>query len=251
MVLSFFLLPLCCCFYRPVLKTIISVLTFKIKGMSKIFVLANQKGGVGKSTLAILIANHLAANDKSVGVIELDVQRSLTNKRKTDRESFGDDELNYPIEYLEPKDPMEATNLINKLRSLDDDNIFLFDLPGKIDDDVLVPFLISADYILCPFQYEAMCLESTTTFILVMKELIKRFNAEPKIIFCPNNVDKRIGTKAELDGWQKVDERMAAFGTVVPRIPAAADLRRMNTFSNTPRQEEIAERFLKTFDELI
>lgn len=219
--------------------------------MSKIFVLANQKGGVGKSTLAILIANHLAANNYTVGVIELDVQRSLSNKRKSDRESFGDEELNYPIEYLEPKDPKEALNLVEKLRTLDDDNIFLLDLPGKIDDDILVPFLIGADYILCPFQYEAMCLESTTTFILVMQQLVKRFGASPKIVFCPNNVDKRIGTKLELDGWMKVDEKMSAFGFVAPRISAAADMRRMNTYVNSPRQEEVAGRFLKAFDELI
>ena len=218
--------------------------------MSTILVLANQKGGVGKSTLAILMANHLASNGKKVGVLELDVQRSLSKKRKTDLECFGEEELNYPIQYVEPGSVGEATQLVSKLQAADDDNIFIVDLPGKMDDDILAPFLIAANYIVCPFQYEAMCLESTTTFILVMQKLMQ-CGCAPKIFFCPNNIDQRIGTKAELDGWQKVDEKMMAYGFVAPRIKAAADMKRINTYANTPKQEEVAERFLKELDKLI
>ena len=56
-----------------------------------ILLFSNQKGGVGKSTLAALYANHLANGDENAGImprkvqfIEADMQRSLSSQREED-----------------------------------------------------------------------------------------------------------------------------------------------------------------------
>ena len=59
--------------------------------MNKIIAFANQKGGCGKSTLCLLLANYLAWKKKSVCIIDTDIQQSLVLQRKDDEE-FLDDE---------------------------------------------------------------------------------------------------------------------------------------------------------------
>ena len=53
---------------------------------NKIIVFANQKGGVGKSTLCILLADYLAYWKKDVCIIDTDLQQSATfNVSRTSR----------------------------------------------------------------------------------------------------------------------------------------------------------------------
>ena len=57
---------------------------------NKIIVFANQKGGVGKSTLCILLADYLAYWKKDVCIIDTDFQQSATLQREQDRQVFGE-----------------------------------------------------------------------------------------------------------------------------------------------------------------
>ena len=50
--------------------------------MNKIIVFANQKGGVGKTTLCTLFANFLASKGIPVTVIDCDTQQTIFEKRK-------------------------------------------------------------------------------------------------------------------------------------------------------------------------
>ena len=51
---------------------------------NKIIVFANQKGGVGKTTICTLFANYLAQKNKDVLVIDADLQKSIFTQREMD-----------------------------------------------------------------------------------------------------------------------------------------------------------------------
>lgn len=53
--------------------------------MNKIIAFANQKGGVGETTLCILFSNYLTWKKKGVVLLDADDQRSVTTKREKER----------------------------------------------------------------------------------------------------------------------------------------------------------------------
>lgn len=213
--------------------------------MAKIVVFANQKGGVGKSTLAILYANHLTGSDdpdgKGVLVVDTDVQRSILAQRRDDMEQWGEDEMKYAVEYFKLTTMDEAEKMILDAKNKLEDTIVLVDVPGNITDDYIAPLLIYADYIICPYQYENKVLESTTTFIKVLESLRMKFPNKMvgQTIFVPNKIDSREGTKADLEVQKKVDDIMSKYGIVTSKVPSRVDFTRINTYINTPKQEQL------------
>ena len=83
---------------------------------NKIIVFANQKGGVGKSTLCILLADYLAYWKKNVCIIDTDLQQSATLQREQDRQTFGEEEpysiLSFEISIVEQMKHYYATRII-------------------------------------------------------------------------------------------------------------------------------------------
>ena len=55
-----------------------------------IITFANQKGGVGKTTLCTLFANYLVARGKRTIVIDCDGQQTIFEKRKADHKKYSD-----------------------------------------------------------------------------------------------------------------------------------------------------------------
>ncbi len=76
---------------------------------NKIIVFANQKGGVGKSTLCILLANYLSYWKKDVCIIDTDLQQSASLQREQDRLTFGEEEP-YSIQSFEVSDLSRMTD---------------------------------------------------------------------------------------------------------------------------------------------
>ena len=215
---------------------------------------ANQKGGVGKSTLATLYANHLAEEGREVIIFETDVQRSLLAQRQDDLNFWGKGEEKYDIRFFNLKNEQDSVDLMQKahkiLETMPGATIIL-DVPGNITDDYLVPIFVHSDFLAVPYFYEKMTLASTSTFIQVigvLRNKYKEMNA--KMVFIPNMVKKNAGTKDELGVFASCDGVFQNYGVVAPKIYDRMEFKRMNTIQNTPKQREESERCFSFLDSL-
>lgn len=203
---------------------------------NKIVVFANQKGGVGKTTLCTMFANFLAGKGESVLVLDADMQQSISKRREMDI----DNELSptYSVQILKIEDVDEVSMAMEEAKKLK--GYVLIDVPGNLNEKGLVRIFANCDVVVCPYQYELSSINSTATFIKVlhiMKGQISQMKAQ--IIFVPNRIDRRVGTASELDLWQRTDEGLKAFGKVAPRILDKIDITRHNTIDLPTEQKKI------------
>jgi chromosome partitioning protein len=198
-------------------------------------IFGNQKGGVGKTTLAILFANYLVEKNRKVIAIEMDVQKSIATTRRNEIEEGVNLKAPYEIVFKALADyPKFAEALKNTNINL------VIDLPGKLDDPHLVPILKDADIIVCPFDYDLRSFVSTGTFASVVKQL----DASKEIIFIPN----RIRTSINYELKDKVHEKLSSLGTITKPITERVALKRLSTFGNREDQNAIVG---KIFDLII
>lgn len=180
-------------------------------------IIGNQKGGAGKSTLTMLLANYLTLSRHcKVTVIDMDYQQSIVQKYQRAK----------LLENAEPYEviaaSLEAYPHMLKILNENPDDLVLIDLPGKLDDDGLIPVFQSADLVLCPFSYDEFSFESTVLFSVVLQKI----NPEVQVTFIPN----RIKANVRYETQQEVDQQLANFGLVTPPIPDRIDFQRVNTF---------------------
>ena len=200
-------------------------------------VFANQKGGVGKSTLCMLFANYLARKKQDVCIIHTDLQKTIMMQRKKDREIYDDMEEPYTVQDFDVQDPELMQQLMESASQTE--GFVLFDSPGNVSEDGLVPMFTGADFIICPYEYEEKTLDSTGTFIQVINALRQATpEMTARLFFVPNRIDVRIGTADELRMWKQTDAIFKQLGAVTPRITARASLKRINTFEITASQRD-------------
>lgn len=200
-------------------------------------VFANQKGGVGKSTLCILFANYLAWKKQDVCIIDTDLQKTIMMQRKKDLELYEGVEEPYSVQDFDVQDPEMMQQLMDSASQTD--GFVLFDSPGNVSEDGLVPMFASADFIVCPYEYEEKTLDSTGMFVQVVNALRQTTpDMAAKLFFVPNRIDVRIGTADELKMWKQTDAIFKQLGSVTPRITARAALKRINTIEITATQRE-------------
>jgi len=201
----------------------------------------NQKGGVGKSTLTVLSGNYLSlAKNWPVTIIDMDYQQSISQK-------FDKAKV---LENEEPYDVVPATletfPVLNPVLTKNKNEVALIDLPGKLDDDGLIPVFKSADLVICPFAYDEFTFESTVLFTVVLKKI----NPNVDVVFIPN----RIKANVKFEIMSEVNEQLSKFGKITSAIPDRVDFQRITTYQTplslypviTPVFEEIfAERLWK------
>lgn len=211
-----------------------------------VILFANQKGGVGKSTLCIHYANYLRAHQMNVVIFDTDFQQTIYTLRQKELAAHdikpGDEYENNSelkqkfftyYEIIADDDLKTAYEGIRSFNQLDadDEQIILVDLPGKLNDDNLISLFQIADFIVIPFQYERAVLESTSVFIRIL--LMPEFKIKTQMVFMPNKIDNR---KRYDKG--DVNEILLQYGVVSPEIPDRKCLSYLSTMVDclTPEQ---------------
>lgn len=185
-----------------------------------VILIGNQKGGAGKSTLTLLLANYLTtAQKRKVTVLDMDYQQSVSAKYEKARVLENDP----PYDVI-PADLTHFPMLLQVLTENPEETV-LIDLPGKMDDDGLIPVILSGELILCPFNYDEFSVDSTLLFAMVAGKI----NNQAPIVFVPN----RIKATVRYDTRKEVDKVLSKFGRVTPGIADRIDFQRVDTL-HTP-----------------
>jgi chromosome partitioning protein len=128
-------------------------------GQTRIIAIANQKGGVGKTTTTINLAATLATHGRRVLLVDCDPQKSASSawarqavKRKGD----------LPFDYAYQTDPAKLA----RLRDLGYQEV-LIDTPGSLENEELQAHIISelADELIIPMEPAYLSFDPTEKFL--------------------------------------------------------------------------------------
>lgn len=172
--------------------------------MSRVFAIANQKGGVGKTTTAINLAASLAASDLRVLVIDSDPQGNATTGLGVSKNSGRPSLYHVLLGDASPREAIASTeleglHLISADKNLVGANLELVDLPNReyrlrdriaevrdtydfiiIDcppalDLLTLNALVAADSVLVPIQCEFFALEGVSELMDTIDRIRQAF----------------------------------------------------------------------------
>lgn len=178
---------------------------------------ANQKGGVGKSTLTHLIAKTITS--KAIGkkclVVELDKQKTLSDIRETIKERQHEN-FSMPYDLVVLGDLKEVKGLLEK--EIENYDIIILDTPGTLDKNGLISTLAISDIVFIPLSASIVELNSTVDFIEIMYK-VKDYRGKNGLPFDYYTILNRVkkSTKYFKQLMEELGEaKVNAFKAIVP-----------------------------------
>ena len=214
---------------------------------------ANQKGGVGKTSLCVTFANYLVMKGVRVVVIDCDFQHSILKCRKADLKHYGEELIPYEVWSHEPNSSEAMITLIEKLHNDPGIDVVLMDSPGSLKVDGLVPMFVNSDIIAVPFHYDLVTVPSTASFLMFLDRLRKAVGSRMKarLFIIPNLHDNRVGKRTELLLWDNTRDTFSNYGYVTSKISRRADLQRFSTIAGLDlAQAAVTPVFDKIYDSI-
>lgn len=214
-----------------------------------LFVFANQKGGVGKSTLALLFADYLGVHGHTCRMLDCDKQMSILNKYVMDLKRsnipYDPSYKDFPNQQL-PKNPnslfeiqrLEMDRLVNIIKEqikmgnlqMEDRNFdcTLFDMPGSLDMKTMQPIFQVADAIITPTSFTEFDSDSTHAFVKALNGI----NCRAQKFIVPNRISSIINYA------KRPEEELFYINNnfiLTPDIPRTVNLTRgLSTMEMTP-----------------
>jgi chromosome partitioning protein len=169
--------------------------------MSYTIAVAQRKGGVGKTTLAVSVAAELHRRGKAVALIDADAQRSAC-------QWAGPGNLQFPVYELALTDQFVHNNWYRELIRVGANyNYIVVDTPPN--EQALSVSTGVSSLVLVPCTPSGLDLGSMVRTLEIIDTVRSRRRGHPSLILVPNRVDART-----LEGRQLVEE-LVGFGEVV------------------------------------
>ena len=215
--------------------------------MGKVIAIANQKGGVGKTTTCINLAASLVATRRHVLLIDLDPQGNATMGSGIDKHSLQHSVLDVLTGQADLVDVMQFSEeggyqLLPSNRDLTAAEVVLLDLPNKerrllnalqpvrgnydyilIDcppalSMLTINALVAADAVMIPMQCEYFALEGLTDLIGSIERISAELNPELQIEGILRTMyDPRLSLTNDVSQQLKEHFGEKLYDTVIPR----------------------------------
>lgn len=170
--------------------------------MTCVIAVAQRKGGVGKTTLAINVAHELERHTRNVGLVDADSQGSACEWARPGNLSFPVYELD-----AETRPVGEWVSMVRKLPH----SILVID--SAPNDRVLGAVLAIADVAVLPCTPSGLDIEATERTLEIARRVRASRRDTLRVLLVPNRVDRRT-----LEGQQLIEELTSLGEEVGPSI---------------------------------